>query len=71
MPRLAGKEAPSIEDNQKTFKDLCARIETTLDILKTAKSEDFVGKENIEVSMFNGKFKFTGLSYLQQFGLPK
>ena len=36
--------------------------------MKTAKPENFVGKEDKEVSVVNGRFKFTAVSYLQSFG---
>lgn len=55
---------------QTTYQQLIERVEKTVDALKTAKAENFVGKEDAEVIMFNGKVKFTGLTYLQAFGLP-
>ena len=59
-----------MEDNEKTFSEFYDRLQKTIDALNTAKPENFVGKEDAEVLMFNGKYKFTGLNYLQLFGLP-
>ena len=59
-----------MEDNQTTFAEIYDRIQKTIDALNTAKPENFAGKEDIEVSLFDGKVKFTGLTYLQIFGLP-
>jgi hypothetical protein len=51
-----------------SVRQLIERVEKTIDAVKTAKPENFVGKEEKEVSLFNGKFKFTAVSYLQIFG---
>lgn len=49
-------------------RQLIDRVEKTIEALKTAKPENFVGKEDKEVSLFGGKYKFTAVSYLQIFG---
>ena len=36
--RLAGKEPPSFEDNEKSFAELVARVDRTLDYLRTLKA---------------------------------
>ena len=59
-----------MEDNESTFEQLYERLQKTIDALKTAKREDFDGKENIEVPIMGGKFKFGGLTYLQVYALP-
>lgn len=59
-----------MEDNETTFEQFYKRLEKTIDVLKGAKREDFEGKEDAEVSMLNGKFKFSGLTYVQSYGLP-
>ena len=59
-----------MEDDQTTFPAYYDRIEKTIEVLKTSKPEDFAGKEEDEVSLFGGKFKFTSVTYLQTFGLP-
>jgi len=60
-----------MEDNVTTFNQLYERIDKTLALLKEAKREDFVGKENTEVVILGGKYKFSAVEYLQVFGLPK
>ena len=70
LTRIAGQENVKLEDNEKSFADFYDRIEKTIDALKGAKRENFEGKEDMEVSLFDGKFKFTALQYLQVFGLP-
>lgn len=59
-----------MEDNETTWAELKSRLERTVKFLEAAKSDDFVGKENIEVSLFGGKYKFTGIAYVQAFALP-
>lgn len=70
--RVAGAdpEPLSIPDEEKTWSDFRARLEKTVKILEAAKAEDFVGKEGIELSLFGGKYQFTGTSYLQNFAVP-
>jgi hypothetical protein len=63
LPRIAGVDALEFHDNEQSFSELYERIEKTVEYLKSSKPEDFVGKEDIEVSMFNGKFKFTGYDF--------
>ncbi|KAK3710942.1 hypothetical protein LTR37_009963 [Vermiconidia calcicola] len=58
-----------MEDNETTFDQFYERIQKTTDALKTAKPEDFDGKDNVEVVIAD-KYKFTGVSYVQDFGLP-
>ena len=57
-----------MEDTETTYQQLIDRVQKTVDAVKTAKPENFAGKEDNEVSMFNGRFKFTAVSYLQLFG---
>ena len=72
IPRIAGTEVPKLEDGSNTtFALLYERIDKTVEVLKGAKREDFVDKENNEVSIMNGKYTFTALEYMQNFGLPK
>lgn len=40
--RLAGKEVPSYEDNEKSLAELDARIEKTINFLETLTEADFV-----------------------------
>lgn len=72
MVRVAGidPEPMSMPDEEKSWKEFRARLEKTISILESAKTEDFVGKEGTEISLFGGKYKFNGTTYLQQFAIP-
>ena len=48
--RVTGKEAPKNDDNEKTFSDLKARIESTVKFLKSISEKDFVGAETRSVT---------------------
>lgn len=50
VARLAGKEAPAWEDNEKTLSDVRARIDKTIAFLKTIKPEDYNGAENRKIT---------------------
>lgn len=64
--RLAGKEAPVYEDNEKTLAELKARIEKTIAYLGTLSASDFAGAEERRITQprWNGKSlsgqEFTG-----------
>jgi uncharacterized protein len=62
-------DAIQVEDNEKSFAELYERIEKTIDLLKKATREDFEGKESMEIELMS--YKFTGLTALQKFSLPK
>lgn len=70
--RLSGAEPPSYEDNEKTFAELVARIERSIEYLRTLKPAAIDGSETREiVRPVRGQPKtFTGINYLQQFALP-
>jgi hypothetical protein len=71
--RLAGLEPPKIADNETTFAELRARIETTLGLLKTidAKAVDAgVDREVVVPIGPNTKVKTQGPNYLMHFALP-
>jgi hypothetical protein len=70
--RLGGKEPPSFEDTEKSFGELIARIDRTLDYLRTIKAGEIDGSEAREiVRPLRGEPKrFTGINYLMQFALP-
>ncbi len=69
--RLAEVEIPKFEDTEKTVAELKARIEKTLAFIKTIKSEQIIGKENIKISLpyWNGK-STTGFEYVTEYILP-
>jgi hypothetical protein len=70
--RLAGLEVPVFEDNEKTFAELMARVERTLEYLLTFKPAQIDGSETREIVRPIGgqPKKFTGINYLLQFALP-
>ena len=70
--RLAGVEIPKHEDTETTLPELKARIAKTLDFLKSISAEKMSGDESrsIELKFPNGSWKFTALSYLNDFVLP-
>jgi len=47
MKFCAGLDMPAVEDNEKTFADLEARVASTIEILKGIKREDVEGKEDL------------------------
>lgn len=70
--RLAGIEAPKMEDNETTLQELVARIQATVDFLKTLKREQIEGSEekHIVLKFPNTSFEFKGLNYLLGFVQP-
>lgn len=69
--RLTGKEAPSHNDSEKTLPELKARIEDTINYLKSFKPEDFNGAAEVHISQprWEGKY-LTGHEYLVQHMIP-
>lgn len=59
-----------MEDNETTYAQLYERVQKTIDALKTAKPENFEGKEHAEVviKLPSRELKFNGITYLQKFG---
>ena len=70
--RLAGIEVPKHEDTETTFADLKARIAKTLDFVKSVGAAQLKNAESraIEIKFPNGSWKFTGITYLNDFVLP-
>ena len=70
--RLAGKEPPALEENEQTFADLVARVERSVDFLRTLKPAEIDGGEDREIvrPVRGQPKKFTGTGYLLQYGLP-
>lgn len=68
---LAGVTPPVFEDNEKTLDDLRARIDKTIDWLKTLKPEQFEGGDGrtVSLSFLPGK-GLKGPDYLFKLGLP-
>lgn len=70
--RLAGLEAPKLEDNETTFPELIARLQDTIAYLKTLTAEQIDGSEEKSITLPVGKetMTFEGLPYLLNFVLP-
>jgi hypothetical protein len=70
--RLAGIEVPKHEDTETTLPELKARVAKTLDYLKTVTAAKVPADEAraIELKFPNGAWKFTALSYVNEFVLP-
>jgi hypothetical protein len=70
--RLAGIDAPKMEDNEKTFADLQARIAKTVEFLKSVKPAQIDGSETRDITLNAGKttLQFKGADYLLRFALP-
>lgn len=70
--RLSGTDAPSFPDTEKTFAELQARIQKTLDYIRSVPASSIDGSEEREIAFKAGKneYKFTGVQYLQGFAIP-
>lgn len=71
--RLAGVEVPKLEDTEQTFVDLQARINTVLAFIEGLEVSKFDAAATREIITQAGTPKekrFTGQSYLLNYGLP-
>jgi hypothetical protein len=70
--RLAGLEAPQMEDTETSFPELIVRLQKTIAYLETLTPEQIDGSEEKSISLPVGKetINFGGLSYLLYFILP-
>ena len=70
--RLAGLEAPKIEDNETTFPELIARLNKTVAYLETFTASTIDGSEEKSISLPMGDQTLTlaGWPYLVSFILP-
>lgn len=70
--RLAGAEVPKYEDNEATFAELYARIDKTVEFLKTFKPAQIDGQEERHITLPSprGAMEFNGLDYLLGFVTP-
>lgn len=69
--RLSGTEAPKFEDTETTFAELDARIDKTVEYLKTFTKESFANAEQIQAtfSYFPGKY-MKGFDYAREYAIP-
>ena len=70
--RLAGVEVPKYEDNEASFGELYARIDKTVEFLKTLKPEQIDGQEERHITLPSprGTMEFKGQAYLLGFVVP-
>jgi len=70
--RLAGREPLSLEDNEKTFAELIARIDRSIEYVRSLPQNEIDGSEGREIvrPVRGQPKKFTGIGYLLQFALP-
>jgi hypothetical protein len=69
---LAGMEAPKYEDNEKSLADLVARIEKTVEFLKSVKPAQIDGTEDkaINIKLRDRELNMKGLEFLLNRSLP-
>lgn len=72
MARLAGVEVPKWEDNEVTLADLRARVQRTIDYVKSFSAAQIDGSEGREITIAtrNGELKFSGEAYLKHYAMP-
>jgi len=72
VARLAGVEAPEVEDNETTFPELIDRLQKTITYLETFTPEQIDGSEEkpITLPIGNERMTFAGLPFLLNFILP-
>jgi hypothetical protein len=70
--RLAGIEIPSYADTETTFADLYARINKTVEFIKSVAEHQIDGTEEKQIKLSVGKrnLEFTGQVYLLNFVIP-
>ena len=70
--RLTGTDVPKFEDNETTMDQLIARIDKTVDYLKSVDAKQFEGSETRTVTLASPRqtFSFTGLIYLRHWAIP-
>lgn len=72
MERITGAPSPKLEDNEKTFAELYARIDRTIAYIDGFKEAQLDGLESktIELKLRDFTPTFSGSSYLFTFALP-
>lgn len=70
--RLSGVANPGYADEEKTFDELQARLQKTLDFLSTLKKEQFAGAaaKPVTIKVGGNDMTFTGSEYLMGYALP-
>ncbi len=72
VARLAGVEAPAIEDKETTFAELCDRLRAAVTYMESFTSDQIDGSEEKVITLTVGKetLTFAGQAYLLFFILP-
>jgi uncharacterized protein len=73
IARLLGVEAPSMPDTEKTFAELKARCQKTIDYINSFDRKAFDGADAraVQLKFPNGMgYNFTGVQFLTGFALP-
>jgi uncharacterized protein len=70
--RAAGIEVPKLPEIDNSFAEMKARIDKTIDFLKSIKPEQLAGKDNTEITVTVGgqPRPFKAQNYLYHFALP-
>jgi hypothetical protein len=70
--RLAGQEAPRFEDKETTIEELRARVQRTIEYLKSIPASAFDGAEDrdIKIPVRERTLEMKGLPYLRTWALP-
>jgi uncharacterized protein len=70
--RLAGREPLALEDNEKTFDELIARLDRSIEYARSIPAREIDGSEAREIvfPVRGEPKKVTGLTYLCNFALP-
>jgi len=73
IARLAGSEAPAMEDSETTFPELIARLQQSIGYIQSVPAADLIGSEDREISVPIGKDRtitMQGWPFLSTFVLP-
>jgi uncharacterized protein len=72
IARLAGVEIPAMADTEVTVDELKARLQKTIDFIKSVPPDKIDGTEGKKITLTFGTNtrEFTGLSYLMHFTIP-
>jgi hypothetical protein len=72
VARLSGSEPPKWEDDEKTFAELIARVDRTIEAVKAYSAAQIDGSEDRPVTRpVRGEPKtFSGINYLLQYSMP-
>ena len=70
--RLAAVEPPKFEDNEKSFPELLARIDKTIEFLTSVKPDQFAGAEEriVTIKTRQTTLSLPGLMYLRHWAIP-